>query len=101
MANFRAGQRVVYWNEDGLAGHFYGTEILPTVGKVYTIRELLEIKGHPLLRLVEIRNEPMDYRYGVFECAFNRRRFRPVVERKTDISIFKKMLNPNHDRVSV
>lgn len=32
--------------------------------------------------------------------GFDARRFRPVVERKTDISIFKAMLNPSKEQVS-
>lgn len=33
------------------------------------------------------------------ECGFFQRRFRPIVDRSTDISIFTAMLTPNKERV--
>jgi hypothetical protein len=60
----------------------------PKYLEVVTIREF----DDSFLRFVEYRNSPI--RGGV-ECSFDPRHFRPVVERKTDISIFTKMLTPN------
>lgn len=91
---FRVGQKVVCWNADWPKASYYGEEVLPQKDEVYTIRELLEIAGRTLLRVNEIRNPVMDYNFGKYECAFHISRFRPIVERKTDISIFTKMLTP-------
>jgi hypothetical protein len=44
------------------------------------------------VRLHEIRNPDVKYCDGTTECAFDVRGFRPVTERKTDISVFKRML---------
>jgi len=44
------------------------------------------------IRFVEVA-EPHEYAW------FDARRFRPAVERKTDISIFTAMLNPSEKRV--
>lgn len=84
--DFRVGQPVVCIK--GVSG--YGTEIVPPVGGVYTIREFGSFGG---IRLVEIINTPMRYIEGMVECTFDVESFRPVVERKTDISIFRAMLN--------
>ena len=62
-------------------------------GAIYTVRELEcdEDEGYGL-RLCEIvnRNHPT---IGT-EISYYSRRFRPIVNRKTDISIFTKMLVP-------
>lgn len=89
---FWVGQKVVCWNADWPKASYYGEEILPQKDEVYTIRELVEIAGCKLLRVNEIHNPVMDYNFGEYECAFRVSRFRPAVDRKTDISIFTKML---------
>lgn len=92
---FHVGQKVVCVNVRGLERHFYPRTRLPVERVTYTVRELLTIKGKPLLRLHEIVNHEYDFESGVFEPAFHVSRFRPITERKTDISIFKKLLQPN------
>lgn len=89
---FRVGQKVVCWNADWPKANYYGEEILPQKDEVYTIRELLEIAGRKLLRVNEIRNPAMDYNFGEYECAFHITRFRPIVERETDISFAHEIL---------
>lgn len=61
-----------------------------TRGAIYTIRSLNVVFGTPVCRLQEITRgwEPI---FGG-ESYFAQARFRPVVERKTDISIFTRML---------
>lgn len=55
-------------------------------GCIYTIRQIgFSVTGHPGLRLEETINGTKDYFY-------NAGRFRPLVERKTDISIFTAIL---------
>lgn len=62
-----------------------------TKGAVYTVSGVGRgVSGYPMLGLVEVRGGDL----GWFP-----RRFRPVVERKTSISIFKAMLNPADKRV--
>lgn len=88
------GQKVVCVSAKGLEGHFYPGTILPVANSIYTVRELLEIEGRPLLRLIEIRNFEYDFQSGVFEPAFHRARFRPLVGRQTDITVFERLLTP-------
>lgn len=97
---FRVGQKVVAIAKQ-VGG--YGDEAEPIVGSVYTIRSIDLDRAptvYPIgLRLVEIVNKPRSYRGlngDVFhEGSFGAHKFRPLVERKTDISIFKAMLTPN------
>lgn len=91
--SFHVGQQVVCVNASGLEKHFYPRTRLPVERTIYTVRELLAIKDKPLLRLIEIVNHEYDFESGVFEPAFHVSRFRPVVEKKTDISIFTALLN--------
>ena len=57
--------------------------------EIYTIRELLHNShGSPTMKLVELADRSVDGDKG-----YNRKRFRPLVEKKTDISIFTSMLN--------
>lgn len=73
--------------------------IFPEIGKTYTIREIttsrLEGSDHPTLLLVEIVNPLVRYLgYPTpAEQQFRCSRFRPLIKKKTDISVFKAMLN--------
>lgn len=75
------------------------------LGRVYTVRSVRSTPGaiyahHPnyvdektFLALKEITD-----RVGC-DTAYAASRFRPVVERKTDIGIFQAMLNPSREQV--
>lgn len=78
----------------------------PKPGEVYTIRDIFtatRTDGEVVVsvRLVEVTNDPqMRFSTGfVGEIGFNAECFRPLVERKTDISVFKAMLNPSREGV--
>ena len=96
---FYVGQRVVYIG-DGICGPEYShlNIIMPVKNGIYTIREFTFYDG-PGLRVVEIVNPPIDTTYGYLEVCWVQNNFRPFVERKTDISIFQKMLLPQKERV--
>lgn len=65
----------------------------PAKGRVYTIRALGAHEDMPVVFLEEIVNPVLHYVSGeVTEQGFGVKRFRPVVTRKTDISIFTDML---------
>lgn len=82
---------------------------VPEIGKVYTIREIPEAsgsgKGIFAIRLVEIVNPPLNWVWqgesGWAEPAFRQEWFRPLAEKKTDISVFQKMLIPKPQVVKV
>lgn len=98
MSNFRVGQKVVCVSDDWNAD-FYEGEHRPIKGNVYTIREISNGRKIPVvLRFEELVN-PKLYCGGTSECRYNANKFRPVAERKTDISIFKAMLNPSKQGV--
>lgn len=91
--NFHVGQKVVCVNDEPnffrVPGIRYLDRDFPLKnGKVYTIIAITEepIDGSKRVLLAEIplRSE--------IDKGFCRQRFRPVVERKTDISIFQAML---------
>lgn len=96
---FHVGQRVVCIDGSGLR-RSYG-EIGPETGAVYTVREVGDPPEWPrtCLLLVEIVNEPHNYTHGFCEGGFDARRFRPLVERKTSIEIFQRMLTPKSKSV--
>lgn len=104
---FQVGDKVVCINNRWPPGTGWGHEALPEVGVTYTIREILitpccldGVWGErAALRLAEIVNPAAEYQIGPSpfhiakrEPAFGAHRFRPLVARKTDISIFKRML---------
>ena len=43
--------------------------------------------------LEEVVNPPWEYNEGVFEPSFHPYHFRPLVQHKTDISVFSRMLD--------
>lgn len=90
---FRVGQKVVYV-DDAETGdlRIWPGKVTPELNAVYTIREIHWWEGACGFLLEEITNPVSD----VFEAepGFLARRFRPVVERKTSIEIFQRMLSP-------
>lgn len=66
----------------------------PQKNYVYTIKDINRIMGVKTLILSEISNGCY-FSHGIFgpESGYAAARFRPVVERKTDISIFEAMLH--------
>ena len=96
--NFHVGQKVVCINgemKDREAADFYSSKgiVFPSKGTIYTIRQILWLEDFYALRLEEIVNPIVRYKEHTLEHAFHVDRFRPLVERKTDISQFKAMLN--------
>ena len=94
---FRVGQKVVCVDADGLQSDRSIFSSLPQVGSVYTVREIIPSDCGwprvPALTLNEIKGE-WDPMWGV-EYSFLATRFRPIVDRTTDISVFKEMLHPS------
>jgi hypothetical protein len=96
---FRVGQKVVCV-EDGPTfqpGKMWSMlSSYPVIHGVYTIRDVLLAFSCQYVRLVEVSN-PRDnwIPIGYAEPCFWHALFRPVVERKTDISIFTAMLKPS------
>ncbi len=91
---FHVGMKVVCVDDD--FGKNHNGELLPKLNQIYTIRTIEENPFKPGnfgIRLFEIVNHMFEYDDDFAECRFSALQFRPVVERKTDISIFTKMLN--------
>jgi hypothetical protein len=90
---FRVGQKVVCVDDKPRPGANPRMDGL-SKGQVYTVQRIGidNFWAEPVLWLVEIRRElqPGFQRFG--EVGYDPRRFRPVVEKKTDISIFEAML---------
>jgi hypothetical protein len=89
---FHVGQKVVCIKRGSWANEFgaAGDEVFPSFGEVYTIRRIED--GRWLL-LVEIVNRLREYGDGELgEARFCASRFRPVVERKTDIGFAHEIL---------
>jgi len=74
-----------------------GVDRAPLIqGQIYTIRDIDIWDGVISVRLVEIIEPVLDIWINrpPTEATWSPRRFRPVVERTTDISIFTEMLTP-------
>lgn len=86
---FHSGMKVVCVDDDDQSCSKGDRSV--RLGAIYTIREAFDFFGEAAVRLEEIMN-PKDRAYHAY-------RFRPIVERKTDISIFTQMLNPSKQGV--
>jgi hypothetical protein len=83
---FRVGQKVVCVDESTHdRGGWHPLSGIPQVGEIYTVTALGTHRGMPAVRLREIRN-------GAHDGYYRAKRFRPAVERKTDISVFTEIL---------
>lgn len=81
--NFRVGMKVVCVNADGVA------EILFVKGSVYTVSYIgVTQMGNYVINLEEV---PVTSPEGSWYAS----RFRPIVERKTSIEVFRSLLNPS------
>lgn len=90
---FFVGQKVVCVDDSTVSflGWCSGAEV--TQGKIYVVRGIaVTALGVPGLRLIERINRGNS---GLADYPYRATRFRPVTERKTDISIFSEMLTPN------
>ncbi|KQZ49739.1 hypothetical protein ASD54_12435 [Rhizobium sp. Root149] len=99
--NFTVGMKVVCIRPSGHLEFSCCCNTVPELGQVYTIRQIEKnpANGEIYFRLEEIVNPPRYYAEGYGEYCFHRSWFRPVVERKTDISIFRAMLNKTPEQV--
>lgn len=93
---FRVGQKVVCVDdrESNLLGYWNGLELVK--GRIYTISQTglahhLDPQQLPCVHVAEIDRE----------SPFWAHRFRPVANRKTDISIFTAMLDRSKRRINV
>lgn len=88
---FHVGQKVVCINDTP-----WNSPLLGTLrrGCIYTIRWIGIHLGQPCVKVDEILR-PCGLDISPDDTPFLSRRFRPLIERKTDISIFTAMLNPS------
>lgn len=71
----------------------------PEIGKIYTIRQINAWDDGVVVLLEEVCNRRfIGLKGSKIEPGFPAECFRPVIDRKTDISQFKAMLNPSKVR---
>ena len=99
MSNFRVDQKVVCIDDDWGSAPLGGqVQHWPKKDDVYTVRAInVNGNGKVFIRLCEIVNPETDKHH---EAEFWAECFRPVVERKTDISVFRKLLQPKTEGVT-
>lgn len=88
---FRIGQKVVCVDDTRLAGcDGTGPDVNRWIsaGQIYTIRKTTFRKS-PLVWLQGVNRACVNF----YDSGFHASRFRPVVEKKTDISVFTEILN--------
>lgn len=96
--NFVVGQKVVCINECGTNQDTHPGIIAIKKGDILTVREITQAprrNGQILIgvRFKEVVNVTSPYSV-CWEYDYSPKNFRPLVERKTDISVFKAMLTP-------
>lgn len=98
--SFHVGQRVICVRAvyPALAEHYSYIKNWPVKDTIYTIRAI-EADGDLVgVRLHEIVNPPTLTTQGVCEPGFTGEWFRPLTERKTDISVFTEILDRENDK---
>lgn len=89
---FHVGQKVVCVDDDWYVADLPELQCVPKKHSIYTIRAIEQIGDGDGFLLCEIVNPVIEWDGVTAEPTFDAESFRPIVERKTDISIFKKML---------
>lgn len=82
---FRIGQKVVCIDDGSRAGHIWGGDLLYR-NKIYTVTGFWRCEDGLGLILREAKN------HEEFGQSYDARRFRPAVDRPTDISVFTEIL---------
>lgn len=96
---FYVGQKAVCIDDSFGPGPWdRGRPYLPIAGEIYIVRltgmQKFQTETAPALWLSEVVNPVHLWEDGeIGEIGFSSHRFRPLVERKTDISIFTKILD--------
>lgn len=93
---FHIGQEVVCIRDNYNAINWKFIPNKPIKGNTYIIRDIVNIKIFNRIGLIfeEIHNPVVNWAdVGTMESPFCSTRFRPVIKRKTDISIFNEILN--------
>lgn len=86
--NFHVGQKVVFVNDKDVANRSHLANML-VVGKIYTVDTIVDFgPDHGVGLCVDGSNR-----------AWQHWRFRPIIPRRTDISVFKAMLETPKVRV--
>lgn len=95
---FRVGQKVICVNDEFLHRSWDYVDIKPRRGEVYTIHSIVKgwFLNHPnvlAFYLEEIINKPVKWAIkDISEAPFWSERFRPVIERETDIGFAHEIL---------
>jgi hypothetical protein len=89
---FRVGQKVVCVDASGRRP--WWDDEAPIEGRVYTIARIFFDIDCEVLEFVELKRCQRSRGWHGCDIGYDARRFRPIVERKTDISVFTKMLTP-------
>lgn len=105
--NFRVGQKVVCVTKNKMVGIIEREHaislgaVYPEENGIYTVREIyVSRSGVPAVLLTELNNCALSLSLGAArECGFAASWFRPALQRKTDISVFKAVLNPARSAV--
>lgn len=95
---FRIGQKITL-KDDLPWENAQPGEIYPQFGVVYTVHATEWNEKGQFIWLQEIVNEPAEYNDTTGEMNFYSNEFRPIVEQKTDISIFTKILSRKKVRI--
>lgn len=91
---FYTGQKVVFVGKGNFDSvrKWYPELQYPQRDVIYTVRQITYIGGVPGMRLEEIVNPPRSFKEAYDEITWQQHEFRPLVETKTDISVFKENL---------
>lgn len=96
---FYIGQRVECVDADPECGRIFWPGEQLRLGQIYTVAAIVDNpSGYAAIAIREVPRHSIAVSHGY--RGFKASRFRPIVERKTDISIFKAMLNPSKQEVS-
>jgi hypothetical protein len=89
----KVGDKIVCIRDESEMMHPAAGDVMPKKDQIYTIRGFEREDDDVFFYLEEIRNQPGLYWDGYGETCFHSEGFRPIQDRKTDISSLTKLLN--------
>lgn len=93
---FRVGMKVECVDSHPGHGFSWEHQEAPVLGSKYTVtRVFIDEEGDEIIHLQEIARDRVSQEWWGDDVGYRASRFRPIVERKTSIEVFQRMLNPS------
>jgi hypothetical protein len=96
---FYRGQKVICVDAKPEGLSHWGLTEAPVEGAIYTVRRYFLSAADWIVWLDELERDDWTRSMWGPDAGYDARRFRPLVGKKTDVSIFERIFNPDQGKI--